>query len=156
MLAAESSKTTHGAAECLNACRLLAEVLWRALNGLTRDEVLFVRDAGSFGTDKVKDLARGTWQEKSREQIRGTGYVIDSLEAAFWCCWQTENFRDAVLLAANLGDDADTTSAVVGQIAGAMYGQEGIPKAWLAKLVMHEEIAKMAEQLLALSTKRNP
>lgn len=155
LLAAESSKTTHRAEECLNACRLLAEVLWRAIDGSPRDEVLFVGDPGGFGTNKVKSLASGDWKDKSRDQIRGTGYVIDSLEAAMWCCWHTDNFRDAVLMAANLGDDADTTAAVVGQIAGALYGESGIPAEWLAKLVMRAEITTMAEQLLALAMRRN-
>jgi ADP-ribosyl-[dinitrogen reductase] hydrolase len=147
LLAAESSKTTHRAEECLNACRFLAEVLCRALSGMPRDEALIDYDVGSFGTDKVKALASGVWKHKTREQIRGTGYVIDTLEAALWCCWQTDNFRDAVLLAANLGDDADTTAAVVGQIAGAMYGESGIPDQWLKKLVMADGIRVLANQL---------
>jgi ADP-ribosyl-[dinitrogen reductase] hydrolase len=147
LLATESSKTTHRAEECVDACRLLAEVLWSAIHGSPRDEVLFVYDPSSFSTDKIKALARGEWRDKSREQIRGSGYVIDSLEAALWCCWQTDSFRDAVLLAANLGDDADTTAAVVGQIAGAMYGEARIPQNWLEKLVMREQIARLAEQL---------
>lgn len=146
-LSAESSKTTHRTEECLDACRLMSDVLCRALDGRTREEVLLNFDPAMFTTPKVKELARGTWQQKSREQIRGNGYVIDSLEAALWCCHQTDNFRDAVLLAANLGDDADTTAAVVGQIAGAMYGESGIPSEWRAKLVMAAEIRTLAEKL---------
>jgi hypothetical protein len=85
---------------------------------------------------------------KSRDQIRGSGYVVQSLEAAFYCFWNTDNFKDCVLMAANLGDDADTTSAVVGQIAGAYYGQPGIPTDWLEKLVMCKEIGVLADQLV--------
>ncbi len=148
--AVESSKTTHSAAECLDACRLMSDTLCRALAGQAREETLLPFDPEKYPTVKVKEIASGTWQQKSRDQIRGSGYVIDSLEAALWCCWQTNNFRDAVLLAANLGDDADTTAAVVGQIAGAMFGEAGIPKSWLEKLVMRDEIAKLAEQLYQL------
>jgi ADP-ribosyl-[dinitrogen reductase] hydrolase len=153
-IASESSKTTHRADECLDACRLMSDVLCRGLAGLPREDVLLSKDSVKYTMAKVKDMASGTWQHKTREQILGSGYVIKSLEAALWCCWQTYNFRDAVLLAANLGDDADTTAAVVGQIAGAMYGEAGIPTEWLAKLVMRNEIAAMAEQLLALSAGR--
>ncbi len=155
-LASESSKTTHRSEECLDACRLLSDLLCRALAGRSRKETLLGDDPANYSMTKVKDMARGTWQHKTHDQILGSGYVIKSLEAALWCCWQTDNFRDAVLLAANLGDDADTTAAVVGQIAGALYGDAGIPPEWLAKLVMREEIAKMAEQLLVLSAARNP
>ncbi len=122
-LAAESSKTTHRAEECLDACRLMSDILCRALASLSREQVLLGNDPANYLMSRVKDMASGTWQHKSRDQIRGNGYVIDSLEAALWCCWQTDNFRDAVLLAANLGEDADTTAAVVGQIAGALYGE---------------------------------
>jgi len=150
-LAADSSKTTHCAEECLDACRMMSDIICRALAGCTLQHTLIGLEPENYQTLKVKELARSSWQHKSRDQIRGSGYVIESLEAALWCCWQTNNFRNAVLLAANLGDDADTTAAVVGQIAGALYGASGIPDAWLAKLVMRDEIATLAEQLLAMS-----
>jgi ADP-ribosyl-[dinitrogen reductase] hydrolase len=67
--------------------------------------------------------------------------------------WQTDNFKDCVLLAANLGDDADTTAAIAGQLAGAFYGESGIPQPWLQKLVMATEIGQMAEQLATQASK---
>lgn len=73
--------------------------------------------------------------------------MVDSLEAALWCFYHTENFSEAVLAAANLGDDADTTAAIVGQLAGAYYGENGIPDEWLARIVMNREIGEMAESL---------
>ena len=77
----------------------------------------------------------------------GSRSVIDSLEAALWCFYHTNNFKDAVLLAANLGDDADTTAAIVGQVAGAFYGEDAIPNEWLKRTVMNKEIGEMAESL---------
>jgi ADP-ribosyl-[dinitrogen reductase] hydrolase len=145
---AESSRTTHGAPECLDACRLLAEIIWRALSGAQKQDILFC-EANSFqGAPKVTEIARGGYRKKSIEQIHGTGYVVESLEAALWCFFQTETFETAVLKAANLGDDADTTAAVCGQVAGAHYGESGIPEKWLKKLVMREEISILAERLL--------
>src|SRR2546427_3601948 len=90
----------------------------------------------------------GEYKAKRIDQIRGTGYVVDSLEAALFCFWKTDSFKDCVLMAANLGVDADTTASISGQIAGGFYGEGGIPKEWLRKLAMSEEIAQLAEQLV--------
>jgi ADP-ribosyl-[dinitrogen reductase] hydrolase len=143
----ESSRTTHGAPECLEACRLLGDILFRALSGQDKSEVLFSTEPGSVTSAALKNIARGDYRTRAESSIRGTGYVVDSLEAALWCFWTTETFQDAILKAANLGDDADTTAAVCGQIAGACYGASAISPRWLEKLVMREEIERMAEQL---------
>jgi ADP-ribosyl-[dinitrogen reductase] hydrolase len=79
--------------------------------------------------------------------MRGSGYVVDSLEAALWCFLHTTSFKDAVLKAVNLGDDADTTAAVCGEVAGAFYGETGIPLRWLEHLVMRDEIRNFADRL---------
>lgn len=91
---------------------------------------------------------------KTREQIAGTGYSVASLEAALWCFWRTESFESAILEAANLGDDADTTAAITGQLAGAFYGESGIPSHWLEKLHMRAEIKDMAQALLQAAKSR--
>jgi ADP-ribosyl-[dinitrogen reductase] hydrolase len=75
--------------------------------------------------------------------------VVESLEAALWCFYHTDTFEAAVLEAANLGDDADTTAAVCGQVAGAFYSDSGIPQKWLEKLVMRKEIASLADRLFS-------
>ena len=77
--------------------------------------------------------------------------VVESLEAALWCFYQTDNFEAAILRAVNLGQDADTTAAVCGQIAGAYYGEQGIPPHWLELLCMRDEIRCLAEQLAEAS-----
>jgi ADP-ribosyl-[dinitrogen reductase] hydrolase len=146
--AAESSRTTHGAAECVDACRLLARILVRALRGEEREEVA-LGDRGSFrGAEKIIAVARGAYAGKAERDIRGSGYVVESLEAAMRCFLRTESFESAVLAAVNLGDDADTTAAVCGQVAGAHYGAPGIPARWLDRLAMREEIEGLADRLL--------
>ena len=80
--------------------------------------------------------------------IRGSGYVVHSLEAAIWSVARSLSFEDAVLTAANLGEDADTTAAIAGQLAGALYGVSGIPAAWREKLAWHDRIVGYAEALL--------
>lgn len=144
----ESSRTTHGAPECIDACRLFALMLCTALSGKPKDEILF--ETGQMDlAPKIAAIAAGQYRNKTEGQVRGTGYVVDSLEAALWCFHQTDNFRDSILKAVNLGDDADTTAAVCGQIAGAFYGVDGIPAEWLSNLCMREKITEFADRLHA-------
>ena len=147
-LCVKQSRTTHQAPECLMSCRLFGEVLIRALQGKTKEEVLAPSQQVLRMSPGLKSVAAGRYKTKTMDQIRGSGYVVQSLEAAFYCFWNTNNFKDCALMAANLGDDADTTCAVVGQIAGAYYGQAGIPTEWLEKLTMCEEIGALADQLV--------
>jgi ADP-ribosyl-[dinitrogen reductase] hydrolase len=145
--AAESSRTTHGTAECVDACRLLARMIVRALRGDSRAEVLG-GDSDTFeGAGAIVGIARGEYREKAEAEVRGSGYVVESLEAALWCFERTDSFEDAVLQAVNLGEDADTTAAVCGQIAGAHYGEAKIPEPWLSRLTMRGEISALADRL---------
>jgi ADP-ribosylglycohydrolase len=100
---------------------------------------------------EIDAVAAGSFKEKQPPAIRGTGYVVQSLEAALWAFHQSSDFREGCLLAVNLGNDADTTGAVYGQLAGACYGEEGIPAAWRNKLAMRGQIRQLAEQLYALA-----
>lgn len=144
----ESSRTTHGAAECIDACRLFGDILLRALAGADKVEVLSTSNV-PVQSESLRAIADGRYRVKSASQIRGTGYVVDCLEAALWCFLTADSFEAAILAAANLGDDADTTAAVCGQIAGAHYGESGIPPRWLERLTMRDEIGDLAEQLLS-------
>lgn len=145
--AGDSSRTTHGAKECIDACRLFARIIYRALLGRPKNEVI-LGDAESFvSVERIALIARGTYLEKSEAEIRGSGYVVESLEAALWAFARTNSFEDAILMAANLGDDADTTAAVCGQVAGAYYGEPGIPSRWLECLALRMEITILADRL---------
>jgi ADP-ribosyl-[dinitrogen reductase] hydrolase len=153
--AAQSSRTTHGAEECLDACRLLARIIYWALQGKTKEAVLF-GDLGLFeGADKIAAIAQGAYRDKSDAEIHGSGYVVESLEAALWCFLHTDSFEEAILAAANLGDDADTTAAVCGQVAGAYYGVAGIPEDWLGRLALRDEITALADRLYGIASNRN-
>lgn len=77
----------------------------------------------------------------------------NGLETA-WCFHSTHSFKEAVLAAANLGDDADTTAAITGQVAGAFYGKQGIPAAWLDTLYLAAEIEDTALALLQAAQAR--
>ena len=97
----------------------------------------------------MAEIAAGSFKHRNPPEIRGTGYVVDSLEAALWAFHGTDDFREGCLRAVNLGDDADTTGAIYGQLAGALYGEADLPKEWLESLALRDAIAKLAEQLLA-------
>lgn len=146
--AAESSLTTHAAPECVDACRLFGRVLGRALQGKPKREVLFADGSTFVGADRIVAVARGAYKTKGEDAIRGTGYVVESLEAALWCFLTTDSFEEAILKATNLGDDADTTAAICGQVAGAYYGDAGIPARWIQKLALGSTISGLAMQLL--------
>jgi ADP-ribosyl-[dinitrogen reductase] hydrolase len=77
---------------------------------------------------------------KTRDEISSSGYVVSTLEAALWCVHRTSSFEDAIVLAANLGDDSDTVGAVTGQLAGALYGRAGVRERWLAQLAWRLEL----------------
>ena len=146
----ESSRTTHGALECLEACELFAELLLRALDGEPRERILAPVER-SFASPAIQSIAAMPRANRGRGALRATGYVVHCLESALWCFGEARSFADAVLLAANLGDDADTTAAVCGQLAGAHYGGSAIPGGWLERLVMSQEIAALADALQAAS-----
>jgi ADP-ribosyl-[dinitrogen reductase] hydrolase len=148
--AAASSRTTHGAAECLDACRLLGALLCRALSGQPKREILAGGTRGPLITPRIRTLATAAYESKSEAGIRGSGYVVESLEAALWCFAGTSSFEEAILAAANLGEDADTTAAVAGQLAGAFYGYDGIPSRWTERIWYRDLIIRSADELAAL------
>jgi ADP-ribosylglycohydrolase len=155
-----SGRTTHGAEVALDACRYFGAMLVGALSGASKEELLselYCPIPGYWERNpleaEIYAIATGFYKNRKPPQIRGTGYVVQSLEAAIWCFYQTHSFRDGCLMAVNLGDDADTTAAVYGQLAGAFYGEEEIPDSWRRKLARRELIESYAEQLH--STRQN-
>ncbi|SFP32077.1 ADP-ribosyl-[dinitrogen reductase] hydrolase [Variovorax sp. OK605] len=148
--AGESTRTTHGALEAIGCSQLFALQLRAALHGEGKAAILSTAPLAPL-SDKVAALARGDYAAKPVAQIKGSGYCVESLEAALWCFAHTGSFEEAVLAATNLGDDADTTAAICGQLAGAFYGADAIPRDWRDKLVMRGDIEQMADQLLALA-----
>ena len=97
--------------------------------------------------EAIARIAEGSFKDRNPPQIKGTGYLVDALEAALWAFSHSRDSREGALLAANLGHDADTTAAIYGQIAGAYYGIESIPGAWRERLTMAAEITALADSL---------
>lgn len=158
-ISAESSRTTHGAQAAVDACRYLGALLVGAANGVDKEELLSERYCPVEGywdesplVQEIDEIALGSFKRRNPPEIKGTGYVVRSLEAALWAFYRSDSYREGCLLAANLGDDADTTAAVYGQLAGAFYGEQEIPDSWRSKLAHRQLIESLAERLFVLST----
>ncbi|ABD24707.1 ADP-ribosyl-(dinitrogen reductase) hydrolase [Novosphingobium aromaticivorans DSM 12444] len=146
--AARQSRTTHGASDAVDACVAFAEMLANAINGWTRTEVLQSPDWLQY-TGTINAIVAGSWRGLPRSKVRASGYVAHSLEASLWSVGRSGTFEQAVLAAANLGEDADTTAAITGQLAGALHGAAGIPRRWLARLAWSQRIREMANALFS-------
>src|SRR5246127_968022 len=151
----ESSRTTHGAPAAIDGCRYMGALMVGALNGASKQELLSDRFAPIPDywdenplVPQIAEIAAGSFMHREPPVIAGSGYVVKSLEAALWAFHNGNDFRDGCLLAVNLGGDADTTGAIYGQLAGAFYGVEEIPKEWRTKLALSQFILERADQLL--------
>ena len=143
--ARDQSNATHGAAPSVEGCAYFTHLLLDAIDGMPREQLM--RPRAWPGDDGIAAIACGSWAGKSRSAIHSSGLVIHTLEAALWSVAHSANFRDAVLTAANLGDDADTVAAVAGQLAGSLYGASGIPAEWIARLAWGERIGALGAAL---------
>jgi ADP-ribosyl-[dinitrogen reductase] hydrolase len=148
--AGESSRTTHGSAECIDSSKAFTAMILNTFSGKGKEDII-IRSNYKPYTESLTSMLRGDFLEKRYEDLTGSGYVIESLESALWCFYHSDSFEDAILKAANIGNDADTTAAICGQIAGAYYGLSGIPETWKIKLVMYDDILEMAKELEALA-----
>jgi ADP-ribosylglycohydrolase len=147
-LADESSLPTHASEQCRSACRYLATVLAALVRGEDRVAILSPdwRPLRLLNDIKplhplIQEVAQGSFRQKQPPAIEGSGWVVKSLEAALWAFHGAGTFEEAVLRAVNLGDDADTTGAICGQLAGAFWGESQIPdslRSGLARMDMLE------------------
>jgi ADP-ribosyl-[dinitrogen reductase] hydrolase len=151
-LTVDSSRTTHASPQCLSACAYFGLLLAGLIQGVDRSEVLspdwppLLRLKEIYPLHpEIEEVTAGSFHRKQPSEIVGSGYVVKSLEAALWAFHDAEDFHQAVLRAVNLGDDADTTGAVCGQLAGAYWGETGIPAGWREGLARRD----MIEQALS-------
>lgn len=154
LAAGDALGTTHGAQAAVDACRYFAGLIVGAVQGVPKDELLsefWSPVPGLWEREplvaEIAEVAAGSFRHREPPEIQGTGYVVKSLEAALWAFWKSGSFKEGCLLAVNLGDDADTTGAVYGQLAGAYYSEQAIPASWRAKVARSDLILSMADRL---------
>lgn len=150
---AESSRTTHPADRPVQCCRVYGTLISLAIAGAAKGDLLSPDRFTDLDLHpEVHDIVVGqSYLRREPPEIRGTGYCVHALEASLWAFARADSFRDAVLAAANLGDDADTTAAICGQLAGAYWGESGIPEAWRSKLALPDVIDTLADRLWHLA-----
>jgi ADP-ribosylglycohydrolase len=152
-LAGDAARVTCQAPLVIDACRAFAAMLYGALSGRPRNEVLAPQD-GPQGLDiaafrpRIRSLLRARYRDKAQAQIRAGDSVTDTLEAALWAFDRSASFRDGALLVANLGGRCDVAAAVYGQLAGAYYGVREIPAEWQRAIARLDVIIAFADQLL--------
>jgi ADP-ribosyl-[dinitrogen reductase] hydrolase len=155
-LAEESSLPTHASDQCVSACRYLAIVLAALIHGEDRDSVLSPdwKPLKQLNAIKplhplIQEIAQGSFRQKQPPAIQGSGWVVKSLEASIWAFHNASSFDEAVLRAVNLGDDADTTGAICGQLAGAYWGESGISESLRAGLARMDMLEKALKGILS-------
>jgi ADP-ribosylglycohydrolase len=160
-MAVQSSRTTHGHQQVIDSVYYMTALILGALQGRSKDELLApdyyethwpeVAKEHAW-CDEVKKIAQGSFKiDREGAGLVGSGYVIDTLNCALWAFFNSTDFRDGCLLVANLGNDADSTAAVYGQIAGAYYGVSGIPSEWYNKLSVRPLLDAFMNEIEVLS-----
>ena len=150
----KASMLTHAHERAVIGCGIYSAVLWELLSsptkksvyvGLRKAKEIYLKspEVGSYERLFERIGNKAEIDKIERCEIKSTGYVVDSLEAAIWCLLTSENYSECVLRAVNLGDDTDTVAAIAGGLAGALYGPEGIPEGWLRALMSREKIEEM-------------
>jgi ADP-ribosyl-[dinitrogen reductase] hydrolase len=145
--ALRQSFTTHSHPDCLETAHALAAILWYYINKDDSEELLLRKPVIAFTNQRVKRCYNDDITGLKRSEISSSGYAVDTLEAAIWAVETSDTFEEAVLKAVNLGDDADTVGAVAGQIAGAKWGYDAIPKHWKEKLAWNDYLLEIADKL---------
>lgn len=155
----EISAVTHGHIRSVIGCfyyiefalKLIAGVspLQAYVNNKSITDFLTGLNINSAETERFNNLLIKDINNFTIDEIKSTGYVIDSLEASVWCLLTTNNYSEAVLKAVNLGGDTDTIAAITGGLAGLYYGFDNIPDEWLSELAKAAEIADLADKLNA-------
>ena len=152
------SSITHGHIRSVIACFYYLEFARQLFAG--RDKFEIYKNLQTEITNHLTSLSINTAEvalfgrllkqnihELKEENIFSSGYVLHTLEASIWCLLTTDNYRDAVIKAVNLGDDTDTTGAVTGGLAGLIYGIDNIPSNWIKQIARHADIEELADRL---------
>jgi len=152
--AAKSSQTTHKSELAVDSCIYYAQLIAGALQGLSKEELLSNTFINSKNLRKeVNNIIAGSY--KKNKEYKPTGYVISTLETALMAFYKYDSFEDGLLHVVSLGYDTDTVGAVYGQLAGAFYGYESIPKKWTSQLIEHDMIYIKAVELFNIDKSKD-
>lgn len=153
----EGSIITHAHPRSIYGCGIYSMVLWDILRGADKAQIPSTIEKASVLFDGIYPEESDYYEwafykkltTKTEDEISGSGYVVNTLEAALWCLLTTNNYKECVLKAVNLGEDTDTVAAIAGGLAGALYGYDSIPKEWRDTLIKADYIENMCERAFA-------
>lgn len=156
LLINQASSLTHAHEISQLGCKIYTDYLTLLLDGVDKIEALDLLKTIDYNKyyskDSIKEYERilkGDLKNLSINQIRSTGYVVDSLEASLWCTVTNNNYENAVITAVNLGNDTDTIGAITGSINGIIYGKANIPERWLKNLKKEEYLEELSNQFIS-------
>jgi ADP-ribosyl-[dinitrogen reductase] hydrolase len=149
VLSGQTSLTTHAHPVCVQACELFGRIVALAIGGASKPFLLDTIRAAAPSMPLLGRITNCSFLTLQRDAVRSSGYVLDTLEAALWAVFTTDSFEDALVLAVNLGDDADTVGAVCGTLAGALYGYRAIPDRWKTRLLRLDLLDSVFQRLLS-------
>lgn len=157
----EGSVLTHAHLRSIYGCGIYSMVLWDILRGADKSQIpsaienaavlfdgMYPEESDHYEWAFYKKLAT-----KTEDEISGSGYVVNTLEAALWCLLTTNSYKECVLKAVNLGEDTDTVAAIAGGLAGALYGYDSIPQEWKDTLIKREYLESLCEKAYTEWTK---
>ena len=148
----KASALTHAHERSKLACKIYTLILFNLLGLPRKDVIMFALDEAKcryFESPEYAHYERlfdDNFDKLTIDEIKSTGYVVDTLEAAVWCLLTTDSYKECVLKAVNLGEDTDTVAAIAGGLAGALYGYNAIPQEWRDTLIKRELIEEMCER----------
>lgn len=148
----QASALTHAHERSKLACKIYTMVLFALLDNSSKDAVrvalkqAYNRYYENPERNHFERLFFDDFHKLASDKIKSTGYVVDTLEAAIWCLMNTDNYKECVLTAVNLGEDTDTVAAIAGSLAGALYGYNSIPEDWRNTLKRTEYIEELCEK----------
>jgi len=145
---------THAHPRSIYGCGVYSMVLWDILRGADKAQIPSAIENASVLFDSIypEESDHYEWAfyknltTKIEDEISGSGYVVNTLEAALWCLLTTNSYKECVLKAVNLGEDTDTVAAIAGGLAGALYGYDSIPQEWKDTLIKREYIESLCEK----------
>jgi len=148
------SSITHASQQCLFGCKIYVEYAVALLQGENKhkafsnlvNKLRYTNNAEI--NSKYSRLFNEHFSNLGRTEIYSSGYIVDSLEASIWCFLNTDNYKDAVLTAVNLGEDTDTIGCITGGLAGIYYGYDNIPENWINNIYKKKIINDLIDEYL--------
>ena len=161
IVAREQSDITHPSPVCGDACTLYTSLMMSTLKGKNKDELAVIIARADISARVLRERlvrykSRKDWLAYPEKDIKSSGWVVDTLEAALWCFFTTTNFHDGAVRAVSLGGDTDTIGAVYGGLAGAFYGIEKIPDAWRYGILRKDVVEKLCNKLVEVAQLKPP